>query len=154
MLVPCLAAWMIAFCSAWSPRHISCRSPDGMPSFSRRHPRSAQCSTPEGAPLYPVARIFLSFTITAPTCLRRQVARRFTRCAISMKYSFQDGRFINHECKVQSAKCKMNNKDPRFLPLQFAFFILHFAFNRFLHPRLFHREEGELAAERLGPLAE
>src|SRR3990172_6482813 len=138
---------MIAFCSAWSPRHISCRSPDGMPSFSRRHPRSAQCSTPEGAPLYPVARIFLSFTITAPTSLRRHVARRFTRCAISMKYSSQEGRvMISQRCTMHDARCM--------LPVVFyrASCILHPA--SILYSRLFHREQGELAAERPGPFAE
>src|SRR5512147_2839812 len=36
--------------------------------------------------------MFLSFTSTAPTWRRRQVARFLTRCAISMKYSSHEGR--------------------------------------------------------------
>src|SRR5512137_1897150 len=53
-----------------------------------------QCSSREGAPLYPVAKIFLSLTRTAPTCMRRQVERLATRWVISMKYSSQLGRVI------------------------------------------------------------
>ena len=41
--------------------------------------------------MYPVARILLSFTRTAPTFLLRQVERLETMVAISMKYRSQDG---------------------------------------------------------------
>ena len=46
---------------------------------------SRQWAMPEGAPLYPVDRIRLSLTITAPTDLREQVERLDTSSAISMK---------------------------------------------------------------------
>src|SRR5215469_18370399 len=47
---------------------------------------------PMGAPLYPVARMRLSLTITAPTERREQVARVATARVIAMKYSSHEGR--------------------------------------------------------------
>src|SRR5918994_7926660 len=79
---------MMAFCSACSVRWQLSR-----PSTSRiRHPTSSQWGIPEGLPLYPVVRMRLSRTITAPTASRGQVERVATSCAIRMKYSFQEGR--------------------------------------------------------------
>src|SRR5512143_2880128 len=85
---------MIAFCSACNPRQSSWRSPEGICFCSLRQPTSRQWASPEGAPLYPVARIRLSMTRTAPTCRRRQVARLATKPVISIKYSSQVGRLI------------------------------------------------------------
>src|SRR6266851_7058480 len=59
-----------------------------------RHPTSVQCGNPAGDPLYPVARILRSRTITAPTLARRQVERSATCRVIVMKYWSQLGRFI------------------------------------------------------------
>jgi len=52
---------------------------------------SLQCGRPAGALLYSVARMRLSWTSTTPTCLRRQVDRRATTWATSMKVSYQVG---------------------------------------------------------------
>src|SRR5918997_471598 len=79
---------MIAFCSAWSVRWQLSR-----PSTIRiRHPTSSQCGSPEGLPLYPVVRMRLSRTITAPTASRGHVERVATSWAMRMKYSSQEGR--------------------------------------------------------------
>src|SRR5215210_1532664 len=79
---------IMAFCSAWSVRWQLSR-----PSTIRmRHPTSSQWGIPEGLPLYPVVRIRLSRTITAPTASRGHVERVATSCAMRMKYSSQDGR--------------------------------------------------------------
>jgi hypothetical protein len=42
VLVPTEAAWAMAFISAWDPRQISWRSPEGIPSFVLRQPTSPQ----------------------------------------------------------------------------------------------------------------
>src|ERR671916_3462095 len=79
---------MMAFCSAWSVRWQLSR-----PSTMRiRHPTSSQWGIPEGEPLYPVVRMRLSRTITAPTASRGHVERVATSCEIRMKYSSHDGR--------------------------------------------------------------
>src|SRR5918994_4348321 len=79
---------MMAFCSACSVRWQLSR-----PSTSRiRHPTSSQWGIPEGLPLYPVVRMRLSRTITAPTASRGQVERVATSCAMRMKYSSHEGR--------------------------------------------------------------
>src|SRR5829696_7160005 len=79
---------MIAFCSACSVRWQLSR-----PSTIRmRHPTSSQWGIPEGLPLYPVVRMRLSRTITAPTARRGHVERVATSCAMRMKYSSQEGR--------------------------------------------------------------
>jgi len=57
VLVPTEAAWAMAFISAWDPRQISWRSPEGIPSFVLRQPTSPQWGSPLGAPLYPVLMI-------------------------------------------------------------------------------------------------
>src|SRR5215210_2924208 len=78
----------MAFCSAWSVRWQLSR-----PSTIRmRHPTSSQWGIPEGLPLYPVVRMRLSRTITAPTASRGHVERVATSCAMRMKYSSQEGR--------------------------------------------------------------
>src|ERR687894_503063 len=59
-----------------------------------RHPTSSQCGIPEGLPLYPVVRILLSRTTTAPTARRGQVERVATSWAIRMKYSSHEGRTL------------------------------------------------------------
>jgi hypothetical protein len=64
-----------------------------MEEFSLRQPASAQCFNPAGAPLYPVARILLSFTRIAPTLRLRHVDLFATSLVIAMKYSGQDGLF-------------------------------------------------------------
>src|SRR5918994_2389860 len=81
---------MMAFCSACSVRWQLSR-----PSTSRiRHPTSSQWGIPEGLPLYPVVRMRLSRTITAPTASRGHVERVATSCAMRMKYSSQEGRIF------------------------------------------------------------
>src|ERR687894_1471984 len=57
-----------------------------------RHPTSSQCGIPEGLPLYPVVRILLSRTTTAPTARRGQVERVATSWAMRIKYSSHEGR--------------------------------------------------------------
>src|SRR5579863_7796145 len=54
--------------------------------------RWSQCRRPAGAPLYPVAKMRLSLTMTAPTDLRLQVEREATARAMLTKYSSQLGR--------------------------------------------------------------
>src|SRR5215208_6962469 len=67
---------MMAFCSACSVRWQLSR-----PSTIRmRHPTSSQWGIPEGLPLYPVVRMRLSRTITAPTARRGQVERVAVSC--------------------------------------------------------------------------
>src|SRR5215210_1136056 len=79
---------IMAFCSAWSVRWQLSR-----PSTIRmRHPTSSQWGIPEGLPLYPVVRMRLSRTMTAPTASRGHVERVATSCAMRMKYSSHDGR--------------------------------------------------------------
>src|ERR671932_46477 len=78
----------MAFCSACSVRWQLSR-----PSTIRmRHPISSQWGIPEGLPLYPVVRILLSRTTTAPTARRGQVERVATSWAMRMKYSSHEGR--------------------------------------------------------------
>ncbi len=89
--VPALAACTIAFCSACIARQSSCLSPEGTFNFCRKHPVSSQCRHPTGAPLYPVANILLSLTITAPTLRLKQVERVLTRWTTCMKYSSHEG---------------------------------------------------------------
>src|SRR5919202_5555633 len=80
----------MAFCSACSVRWQLSR-----PSTIRiRHPTSSQWGIPEGLPLYPVVRIRLSRTISAPTASRGHVERVATSWAIRMKYSSQEGRIF------------------------------------------------------------
>ena len=58
-----------------------------MPFSSRMQtPLSLQLNTPDGAPLYPVVKMRLSLTITAPTCLpsRWQLDQPETSFAISI----------------------------------------------------------------------
>ena len=50
-----------------------------------------QCHSSCGAPLYPDARIWRSFTITAPTGLDAQVDLVAVILAMIIKYSFQQG---------------------------------------------------------------
>src|SRR5215218_5384838 len=92
---------MIAFCSACSVRWQLSR-----PSTIRmRQPTSSQWGIPEGLPLYPVVRIRLSRTITAPTARRGQVERVATSCAMRMKYSSHEGRTflrVSWECAVST----------------------------------------------------
>src|ERR1043166_97168 len=59
-----------------------------------RQPTSVQCGMPAGAPLEPVARIFLSRTITAPTLARLQVERSATSRVIVRKYWCQLSRSL------------------------------------------------------------
>src|SRR5215212_9567331 len=81
---------MMAFCSACRVRWQLSR-----PSTIRmRHPTSSQWGIPEGLPLYPVVRMRLSRTITAPTASRGHVERVATSCAMRMKYSSQEGRIF------------------------------------------------------------
>src|SRR5215217_1487899 len=89
---------MMAFCSACSVRWQLSR-----PSTIRmRQPTSSQWGIPEGLPLYPVVRIRLSRTITAPTARRGQVERVATSCAMRMKYSSQEGRtFFRVSCELE-----------------------------------------------------
>src|SRR5512142_1669349 len=81
MATPFFAAWMIAFASAWT---VATQWPSSI-----MWPTSLQCGRPRIDPLYPVERIVLSRTSTAPTCLRSQVARVATTRAMFMKYSSQ-----------------------------------------------------------------
>ena len=90
---------MIAFCSAWSPRHNSWRWPLGISNSSRRQPTSLQCGTSRGAPLYPVARRVFSLTRTAPTLRRRQV-ERFANGRPHFAYAFVNG--IDHSSAAPS----------------------------------------------------
>src|SRR5215210_6571890 len=88
----------MAFCSACSVRwQLS------LPSTIRmRQPTSSQCGIPEGLPLYPVVRILLSRTTTAPTARRGQVERVATWWAIRMKYSSHEGRvFFSAACSPE-----------------------------------------------------
>ncbi|GGM73788.1 hypothetical protein GCM10007108_09680 [Thermogymnomonas acidicola] len=55
------------------------------------HPATSQWADPDGGPLYPVARTFRSFTITAPTFLRTQFDLDAAKKAILMKYVSQSG---------------------------------------------------------------
>src|SRR5512144_1217434 len=162
MFVPCLAAWMMAFCSACRPRQISCRSPEGMPICSLRHPRSRQCSMPDGVPLWPVARMFLSLTRTAPTWRRRHVARLFTRCAISMKYSSQLGLVIvlstrrNHGSFAHTGLRRTDENQDLASKASGSLPCVRLSRTRVhpwlsLHFRLFHREHRVLGAEGLRP---
>src|SRR5918911_3691989 len=88
----------MAFCSACSVRWQLSR-----PSTTRmRHPTSSQCGIPEGLPLYPVVRILLSRTTTAPTARRGQVERVATSWAMRMKYSSHEGRaFFRAACSPE-----------------------------------------------------
>src|SRR5437867_7159453 len=75
---------MMAFASAWivptqCPPSMSC-------------PASSQWGMPRTEPLYPVDRMVLSRTITAPTCLRSQVERVAACRAMFMKYVCQSTR--------------------------------------------------------------
>ena len=87
--IPWSPACMTAFCSACMARQTSCFSPDTIPLSSLKQPSSRQSLTPEGAPLYPVVRMRLSLTMTAPTWCRLHVERSATRKAILAKYSSQ-----------------------------------------------------------------
>src|SRR5512132_151238 len=78
---PFFAAWMMAFASAWT---VATQWPSSI-----MWPTSLQCGSPRIDPLYPVERIVLSRTSTAPPCLRSQVARVATTRAMFMKYSSQ-----------------------------------------------------------------
>ena len=84
-----------------------------MPSCSRRQPTSRQCGTPAGAPLYPVARMRLSFTATAPTLRLVHVERPLTRYVMFIKYSGHGIRCIKHppiysgQCTGGRAKCQV-----------------------------------------------
>src|SRR5215831_16805534 len=75
---------MIAFASACT---VETQCPSSM-----TQPTSEQCGSPRIEPLYPVERIVLSRTITAPTCLRGQVDRVETCRAMFMKYVCQSTR--------------------------------------------------------------
>src|SRR5580692_1083324 len=85
MRTPLRAACTMAFASAWTVR-TQCPS-------SIRCPSSSQCGRPRIEPLYPVARMILSRTTTAPTNLRSQVERVATSRAMFMKYSSHETRF-------------------------------------------------------------
>jgi hypothetical protein len=56
-----------------------------------------------------VARIFFSFTSTAPTCRRRQEERRATSRVISMKYSSQPGRVILASFLAKVDECPLSS---------------------------------------------
>src|SRR4030042_329837 len=66
--------------------------PEGTAESALRQPTSSQCLRPAGAPLYPVARILLSFTRMAPTLRLRHVDLLETSLVMSMKYTGQEGR--------------------------------------------------------------
>ena len=87
-----LAAWQIAFCSAWMVRTQCCVSlPFSLMTVSRRCPASSQCCNQGGDQTYPVARICLSFTITQPLLPRSQVALLAMALLTSVKYSSRVG---------------------------------------------------------------
>src|SRR5512137_1129331 len=67
--------------------------PEGTAESALRQPTSSQCFSPAGAPLYPVARILLSFTRTAPTLRLMHVDLLDTSRVMSIKYSAQEGLF-------------------------------------------------------------
>src|SRR6184192_940867 len=95
MVAPFFAAWAMALISAWIVRkQFSSVSPAGVRDAYTRQPTSRQCGIPAGAPLYPVARMFLSRTNTAPTLARLQVERSATWRVMSMKYWSHDGRSL------------------------------------------------------------
>src|SRR5881296_4151181 len=84
IITPFFAACRMAFASAWM---VATQWPP-----SRSWPTSSQWGMPRIDPLYPVDRIVLSRTITAPTCLRSQVERLATWRAMFMKYVCQSTR--------------------------------------------------------------
>src|SRR5437870_12262925 len=95
MVAPFFAAWAMALISAWIVRkQFSSVSPAGVRDAYTRQPTSVQCGRPAGAPLYPVARMFLSRTMTAPTLARVQVERSATCRVMVMKYWCQLGRSL------------------------------------------------------------
>ena len=58
---------MMALASAWTDRHSSYRSPEGIFMASRvQQPRSPQFFRPRGAPLYPEDTISSFWTMMAP----------------------------------------------------------------------------------------
>lgn len=61
---------------------------------SIRCPMSSQCGNRRTEPLYPVATMILSWTITAPTCFRSHVDRVATWVAMFMKYVSQSSRTL------------------------------------------------------------
>src|SRR4028118_1876822 len=75
-------------------------SPPITPPPARRGPPPwSRGGGPEGAPLWPVVRMRLSRTITAPTASRGHVERVATSCEILMKYSSHEGRtFFRVSC--------------------------------------------------------
>src|SRR4028118_42676 len=75
-------------------------SPPITPPPARRGPPPwSRGGGPEGAPLWPVVRMRLSRTITAPTASRGHVERVATSCEILMKYSSHEGRtFFKVSC--------------------------------------------------------
>src|ERR687886_2968043 len=101
----------MAFCSAWSVRWQLSRPS----TILMRHPTSSQWGMPEGLPLYPVVRIRLSRTITAPTARRGQVERVATSCAMRMKYSSHEGRTflrVSWEFEVSTAGSLKGSIEP------------------------------------------
>jgi hypothetical protein len=85
-MTPFLAAWRMALASACT---VATQCPSSI-----MQPTSSQCGRPGSEPLYPVDRIVLSRTITAPTCFRGQVERVAAWWAMFMKYVCQSTRAV------------------------------------------------------------
>src|SRR5207244_9919446 len=112
MVAPFFAAWAMALISAWIVRkQFSSVSPAGVRDAYTRQPTSVQCGRPAGAPLYPVARMFLSRTMTAPTLARVQVERSATCRVIVMKYWCQLGRSLMGSSRHDTNRLRDEGED-------------------------------------------